>query len=257
MNNDTLFHLGFNQNKYRALYAILPGDPGRVPKIAEFLDNPQKICQNREYNSYIGTISGENVIVCSTGIGGPSAAIAVEELYMAGVRNFVRVGTCGAIREDILGGDIIIAESAVRQEGTSLHYAPPEYPATADFSITQALFNSANQLNKSIHVGVVQSKDSFYGQHSPERMPVSDDLLSKWNAYKKLGVLASEMECAAIFTVSASLGCKAGCVLNVIWNQERAKVGLSNPECHDTTDVIKCTISAINLLISKQQLKIR
>lgn len=252
MNNDTLFHLGFDQSKYRAAYAILPGDPGRVPKIAEFLDNAKQICQNREYNSYIGTISGENVIVCSTGIGGPSSAIAVEELYMAGVRNFIRVGTCGAIRQDIIGGDIVIAESAVRQEGTSLHYAPIEYPATADFEITSALFNAAKQMNKTAHVGVVQSKDSFYGQHSPERMPVSDSLLRKWNAYKKLGVLASEMECAAIYSVAASLGCKAGCALNVIWNQERAAAGLSNPECHDTTDVIKCAINAISLMISKE-----
>ena len=251
MNNDKLFHLGFNKSEYRAVYAILPGDPGRVPKIAAFLENPRQICQNREYNSYIGSLNGENIIVCSTGIGGPSSAIAIEELYMAGVRNFIRVGTCGAIREDILGGDIIIAESAVRQEGTSLHYAPIEYPATADFEITQALFNSAKQLKKTAHVGVVQSKDSFYGQHSPDRMPVQDSLLSKWNAYKKLGVLASEMECAAIYTVAASLGCKSGCALNVIWNQERAAAGLSNPECHDTTDVIKCVIGAISSLISK------
>ncbi|MEG1887176.1 MAG: uridine phosphorylase, partial [Oscillospiraceae bacterium] len=116
--------MGFSKKDFCAKYAILPGDPGRVQKIAKHLSNPSKITQNREYNSYIGKLDGENIIVCSTGIGGPSSAIAVEELYLAGVRYFIRVGTCGGIDLNVRSGDLVIANSAIRQEGTSLHYAP-------------------------------------------------------------------------------------------------------------------------------------
>lgn len=250
MNEQTLFHLGFDPNKIRAKYAVLPGDPGRVQKIAGQFEQPQFLCSNREYTVWLARAAGENVICCSTGIGGPSSAIAVEELHMAGVDTFIRVGTCGAMQKELLAGDLVIATAAVRQEGTSLHYAPAEYPAAADFFLTSALVSAAEKNGSRAFAGVVQSKDSFYGQHAPERMPVAYELSAKWDAFRKLGVLASEMECAAIFTAAASLGARAGCVLHVIWNQERAAAGLENPENRDTSAAINCAVQAIYSLIN-------
>ena len=248
MNENTLFHLGVAADRLRAGYALLPGDPGRVQAIAARLEQARPISQNREFTLWRGELAGEPVLVCSTGIGGPSAAIAVEELHMAGVHTVIRVGTCGAMQPALVGGDAVVATAAVRQEGTALHYAPPEYPAAADFAVTRALCDAAASLGLTCHTGVVQSKDSFYGQHAPERMPVAASLTEKWEAWKRLGVLASEMECAAIFTVAASLGMRAGAVLHVLWNQERERLGLDNPEVHDTLRAIACAVEAVRRL---------
>ena len=167
-------------------YCILPGDPGRCGAIAALFDGPQLVAENREFTVYTGTLLGEKVTVCSTGIGGPSAAIAMEELCEIGADTFIRVGTCGGIDLSVRSGDIVVATGAVRQEGTSREYAPIEFPAVADLEVTNALVVAARTLGKTVHAGVVQAKDSFYGQHSPGRMPVSYDLLSKWEAWKRL-----------------------------------------------------------------------
>lgn len=256
MNQQNLYHLGFNPEAIRASYAILPGDPGRVESIASYFTDAEPIAYQREFNVWRGFTDDSHdhsVLICSTGIGGPSAAIAVEELHMAGVQNFLRVGTCGAMQTEIQSGELVIAQSAVRQEGTALHYAPIEYPATADFEITAALKAAAKQIGIKSHIGVVQCKDSFYGQHDPNRMPVGYELSSKWDAWKRLGVLASEMESATIFTAAAALGCKAGCVLHVVWNQERAAAGLDNPEIHDTAAAVKCAALAVKLLAAQEK----
>lgn len=233
-------------------YCLLPGDPARCEKIAAYFDEPEFFVSNREFTVWRGKLCGKRVSVCSTGIGGPSSAIAVEELAACGVRTFIRVGTCGGISLKVRSGDAVIASSAVRQDGTSHEYAPPEYPATADFGVTSALAAEAGFLGYPYHVGVVQSKDSFYGQHSPSRMPISGELLAKWEAWKRLGVLVSEMEAAAIFTVAASLGLRAGAVFHVIWNQERATAGLDTGESedHDTDKGVRIAVGAIKRLIS-------
>lgn len=229
---------------------ILPGDPGRCEKIAKYFDNPVKIAQNREYVTYTGSLCGKRVSVTSTGIGGPSASIAMEELTAIGVKTFIRVGTCGGINLDVRSGDVVIATGAVRNEGTSREYAPIEYPATADFDVTTALVKGAKKLGLSYHTGVVQCKDSFYGQHSPEKSPVSYELLNKWEAWKKLGVLASEMESAALFVTAASLGVRCGSVFSVVWNQERKAKGIFEEDCHDTERAIKTAVEAIKILIN-------
>lgn len=234
-------------------YCLLPGDPGRVEAIASLLDNPVKIATNREYTTYTGTLSGERVSVTSTGIGGPSAAIAIEELAAIGVHTFIRVGTTGGINMNVKSGDLVIASAAIRQEGTGLHYAPIEYPAAADFTVTRALVDAAEEMGQTWHCGVVHCKDSFYGQHSPDRMPVSYELLEKWEAWKRLGVLASEMEAAALYVVANSLGVRAGTVLNVIWNQERKLAGYQEPDHHDNSAAIKCAVEAIKLLINQDR----
>ncbi|MFA9380423.1 MAG: uridine phosphorylase [Acetanaerobacterium sp.] len=252
MNEGSLFHISLAPAD-GARYAILPGDPGRVATIAAFLDEPVSVAQNREFTTYAGTLSGERVLVTSTGIGGPSAAIAVEELFMAGVRTFIRVGTCGGMQQSVLAGDVIAVTAAVRMEGTSREYLPPEYPAAADFDVTTALVTAAKRLGARVHTGVTQSKDSFYGQHSPGRMPVGYELLNKWGAWKAAGCLASEMECAAVFSVAESLGARAGAVLHCLWNQERASHGLPNTESYDTEQAIRIAVEAVRALIASDK----
>ncbi len=225
-------------------YCILPGDPGRCEKIARYLENAELIARNREFTTYTGYLDKKTVSVVSTGIGGPSAAIAIEELAAIGADTFIRVGTCGGIARKVKSGDAVVAVSAIRQEGTGLHYAPPEYPATADFTITAALYDAAKRLNIPVHAGIIQSKDSFYGQHDPQRMPVSYELLQKWEAWKRLGVLASEMESAALFTAAASLNVRCGAVLHTLWNRENA----DGAEDHDTEKAIRICIEALKTL---------
>lgn len=232
-------------------YCILTGDPGRCEKIAEYFENPEFVASNREFTTYSGMLCGKKVSVVSTGIGGPSASIAMEELVAVGVHTFIRIGTCGGINMKVKSGDAVIATGAIRNEGTSREYAPIEFPAIADFGVVNALIKACKKLDKPYHYGVVHCKDSFYGQHSPERMPVSYELLNKWEAWKRLGVLASEMETAALFTVASSLGVRCGAVLNVIWNQERKKQGYEETDCHDTSKTIEVAIEAMKLLIKE------
>ena len=236
-------------------YVITPGDPKRSKKIAEYFDNPVLIADNREYVTYTGTLNGVKVSVCSTGIGGPSAAIAIEELVKVGAKYFLRVGTCGGMDLNVKSDDIVIATGAVRMEGTSKEYAPIEWPAVADFALSNVLVDAARNLGYTYHTGVVECKDSFYGQHSPDKSPVSYDLMNKWDSWCRLGCLASEMESAAIFVVANSLHVKAGTILHVVANQERKKLGLENPVSEDTDKAIKVAIEAIRLLIKENNAK--
>ncbi len=234
-------------------YVILPGDPKRCALIAKYFDNPRLIADSREYVTYTGTLDGKSVSVTSTGIGGPSAAIALEELVMSGADTFIRVGTCGGMDVEVKSGDLVIANGAIRMEGTSREYAPIEFPAVPDFNVTGALATAAKALDKSYHVGVVQCKDSFYGQHSPETKPVSYELLNKWEAWMKLGCKASEMESAALFVAASALKVRVGSIFLVLANQERARLGLENPIVHDTDGAIRTAVEAIRLMIQQEE----
>ena len=234
-------------------YCILPGDPGRCAQIASHFDDAKFVVSNREYTIYTGYLLGEKVSVCSTGIGGPSAAIAMEELHNVGADTFIRVGTCGGIALDVKSGDVVIATGAVRYEHTSREYAPIEFPAVADFEVLSALVQAARNLGMSYKTGVVQCKDSFYGQHNPIRMPVSYELLEKWEAWKRLGVKASEMESAALFVVAAALGCRCGSCFHVIWNQEREAAGLDQNMTENTSSAIATGVEALKILIEKDR----
>ena len=205
---------------------------------------------NREYNIYTGYLLGEKVSVCSTGIGGPSAAIAMEELAAIGADTFIRIGTCGGIDLNVLPGDVVVANGAIRFEHTSLEYAPIEFPAVPNFDLTAALKAAGEALGYNTHVGVVQCKDSFYGQHSPERSPVYYDLLQKWESWKRLGVKASEMESATLFVVAAALGVRCGSCFHAVWNQEREKAGLFMPMTEDTSGAIKVGIEGMKRIIA-------
>lgn len=230
-------------------YVILPGDPKRCIKIAKHFDNAKLVADSREYITYTGYLDGEKVSVTSTGIGGPSASIAMEELTLCGADTFIRVGTCGGIDLDVKGGDIVVATGAIRMEGTSREYAPIEFPAVANLDVTNALVLAAKDLGYNYHTGVVQCKDAFFGQHCPERMPVSYELLNKWEAWKRLGCKASEMESAALFVVASHLGVRCGSNFLAIGNQERQMLGMDNPIVHDTESAIKVGVEAIRKLI--------
>lgn len=249
-NPDKQYHIQVGRGDV-GRYVLLPGDPKRCAKIAKYFDDARLMADSREYVTYTGYLDGVEVSVTSTGIGGPSAAIAMEELVMSGADTFIRVGTCGGMQTEVKSGDIVIASGSIRMEGTSREYAPVEFPAVADIRITNALMESAGELGQEYHVGVVQSKDSFYGQHSPETKPVSYELLNKWEAWKRLGCLASEMESAALFVVGSHLRVRVGACFLVVANQERQKAGLDNPVVHDTDMAVCVAVGALRRLIAK------
>ena len=242
------FHIACAQGDI-GRYCILPGDPGRVPAIAALFDDAKQIAYNREFNVWTGTLLGEKVTACSTGIGGPSASIAMEELHKCGADTFIRTGTCGGIDLNVQSGDVVVATGAIRYEHTSREYAPIEFPAVADFQVTNALVEATKKLGFPLHTGIVQCKDSFYGQHSPEKSPVYYELLQKWESWKRLGVKASEMESAAMFVVASALGCRCGSCFHVVWNQEREAAGLDQKMSEDTSSSVKVSVEALKLLI--------
>lgn len=249
---DKQYHIGLDASQ-GAGYAILPGDPGRVEKIAACLQQPSFVAQNREFITWQGSLLGERVLVTSTGIGGPSASIAVEELAKIGVHTLIRVGTCGGMHAKVCSGDLILPTGAIRMEGTSREYVPIEFPAVPDFAVLSALKEAAGKRGLPHHTGVVQCKDSFYGQHAPENMPNYAELNAKWQAWCRAGVLASEMETAALFTVAAARELRAGAVLFTVWNQERERQGLPNERLSDTAPAVQTAVEAMRMLIAQDR----
>ena len=235
-------------------YVFLPGDPDRVPWIASYLENAQKVAQSREFTTYTGTLDGTRVSGTSTGIGGPSAAIAMEELYRCGADTFVRIGTCGGMQPELVPGALIIPTGAIRMEGTSQEYMPLAFPAVPDFGLTEHLVCAARAAAYDYHTGVVQCKDSFYGQHSPETMPVAPTLLQNWQAWKAAGTLASEMESAALFTVAAARHVRCATILQMLWNQERqAVVRDKEHAASDMTHAIEVAVAAMRAVIRENK----
>ena len=246
--NEVLYHIQMKKGDV-GRYVFLPGDPGRCEKIASYFDNPQMVANNREYKTYTGTLLGEKVSVTSTGIGCPSTAIAVEELIMIGVDTFIRVGTSGGMQPYLRPGDLAIVTGAIRDEGTTLHYMPPEFPAVANIDVVTALRDAAVRLGKPHHLGITQSKDSFYGQHKPDRMPVASRLLERWKAWKDGGAICSEMEAATIFVLSSIYRKRAGGIMLIAANQESddPNVGV----VHELDDLLETSIEAVKILIEK------
>jgi len=242
-NESALYHIGCHLGEV-GRYVLLPGDPGRVSMIAELLDEPKMIAHNREYLTYTGKLFGEKVSVTSTGMGCPSTAIAIEELKMAGADTFIRVGTSGKMQKFIEPGDLIIALGAIRDEYTSQQYVPLEFPAVADLDVTLALRQAARNIKVRHHIGMTHTKDSFYGQHEPERMPVSVKLQDRWNAWIKGGTLCSEMEASTIFVVSSFLKCRAGGIM------------FAGGTGEDLNILLKTTVSGLKILIEQDQKKL-
>lgn len=234
-------------------YVLIPGDPSRCEKIAAYFDDPHFVASNREFTTWTGSLLGEKVSVCSTGIGGPSTAIAVEELVECGADTLIRLGTAGGIDLTVRGGDVVVATGAVRQEGTSREYMPLEYPAVPDFDVTLALRDGIRAAGLKVHTGVVQAKDSFYGQHRPTAMPIAPRLEYQWNAWKKGGVLCSEMESATLFTVANYLRVRSGAAFHVIWNQERRDAGMDDIRVPDMEPTLRAVLEGLKLLILRDR----
>ncbi len=237
-------------------YVLLPGDPGRSERIAGHFDNAELVGANREYTTYTGLILGEKVSVTSTGIGGPSTAIAVEELSQIGADTFIRVGTSGGMQRHVQVGDLVIASAAVREEGTTQLYVPLGFPAVADVDVTVALREAAERLGFGHHTGIVRTTDSFYGSLSPERMPVQHELQNHLSAWNTAGVLSSEMEAATVFIVSRVLGRRAGCIVLIASN--RVLPPLSTDELalrRDLDPLIRTAIEATKILIERDRSK--
>ena len=252
LSNELMYHLNIRPGDV-GRYVLLPGDPGRCEQIAAYLDDPKLVAYNREYKTYTGTLLGQKVSVTSPGIGGPSTAIAVEELVKCGADSFIRVGTCGGMNEHVVPGSLVIATGAIRAEGTSREYLPIEFPAVADHTVTCALEEAAKSLALPHHIGVVQCKDSFYGQHEPDAQPVADDLHRRWNAWIKGGCLSSEMESSTLFILGACRGVRTGTVLLVCANKDREKLGYQDKDFHDTAPAIQTAIEAIRRMIRAEQ----
>ncbi len=218
-----VFHLGLTADQlHGATLAIVPGDPGRVSRIAALLDRPTELASTREFTSMLGWLDGNPIVVCSTGIGGPSTSIAVEELAQLGVRTFLRVGTTGAIQPEIEPGELIVTTGSVRLDGASLHFAPLEYPAVADFECTAALVSAARAHSTQVHIGVTASSDTFYpGQERYDTVSgrVVERFRGSLDEWRALGVLNYEMESATLLTMCAANGWRAGCVAGVLVNR--------------------------------------
>jgi uridine phosphorylase len=223
-------------------YVLLPGDPGRVPLIAAALDEARPVASHREFTTYTGSLLGEPVSVTSTGIGCPSTAIAVEELAAIGADTFIRVGTSGRMQPFIEPGDLLITWGAVRDEFTSQQYMPLAFPAVADLDVILALRQAARARGVRHHVGVTHSKDSFFGQHEPQRMPVGRDLLDRWNAWIQAGVLCSEMEASTLFVLARLLRRRAGGVM------------IAGGTASDLNNLIQTAVQAVRILIEQDRL---
>lgn len=232
-------------------YVFLPGDPGRTDHIAKLFDDPKLMASNREYRTWTGTLNGERVSVCSTGIGGPSTAIAVEELIAIGADTLIRVGTSGGMQPEQVPGEMAITLAAIRDEGTSMHYMPPEFPAVADITVIEALRQAAIKLDVPYRVGISQSKDSFYGQHEPERMPVAERLQQRWKAWKMGGAICSEMEAATLFILGNIYRVRTGGIMLVAANQESDDPNVGVVE--ELDDLLAVSIEAVKMLIEQDK----
>ena len=252
------FHLHIKEGDI-GRYVLLPGDPGRCEKIARYFEAPHFVAQNREYVTWTGTLTGEKVSVVSTGIGCPSTAIAVEELAEVGADTFIRVGSSGSMQANIHAGDVAVITGSIRDEGTTSQYLPLAFPAVADVEVVCALRDAAEKLGQRYHLGVSQSKDSFYGEVDRKRMPMAGHLTERWNAWVAGGAVCSEMESAALFILSSIYRKRAGGAMLVVNESELSDIvadeaGKQLPE-FDAETVIRVAVEGIKLLIDRDRAK--
>lgn len=251
MNDDVMHHIALRRGDV-GRYVLLPGDPGRCERIARRFDGPRLVARNREYETWTGTLSGVPVSVTSTGIGCPSAAIAVEELIQCGADTFIRVGTAGGMQAGMQTGELAIVTAAIRDEGTTSHYLPMAFPALADLDVVLALREAALRTRVRAREGVSQSKDSFYGEIEPDRMPVRSRLEERWQAFIAGGAICSEMEAAAIFVIAAIQRVRAGGIMACVGNPDmtHAEVTASMAD-FDLDQLIDTAVEGLRVLIER------
>ena len=243
MSKSDVFHLGLTKSDLQgATLAIVPGDPERVEKIAALMDKPVKLASHREFTTWRAELDGKAVIVCSTGIGGPSTSIAVEELAQLGIRTFLRIGTTGAIQPHINVGDVLVTTASVRLDGASLHFAPMEFPAVADFECTTALVEAAKSIGATTHVGVTASSDTFSGR-------VVSRFKGSMEEWQSMGVMNYEMESATLLTMCASQGLRAGMVAGVIVNRTQQEIPNAETMKQTESHAVKIVVEAARRLL--------
>jgi uridine phosphorylase len=251
--DEVLYHVNMKVGDV-GRYVLLPGDPGRCELIAKYFDDAHFVTSHREFTTYTGSLLGEKVSVTSTGIGCPSTAIAMEELILLGADTFIRVGTSGGMQPYLKVGSLAIVTGAIRDEGTSLQYMPIEFPAISDTEVVCALRDAAAQLDISYSLGITQSKDSFYGQHNPQRMPVADQLLDRWKAWKQGGAICSEMEASVILVLGSIYRKRTGGVMLIAGNQESLES--IEPGAGESQDgLIQTAVNALKILITHDRSK--
>ncbi|HXZ98868.1 MAG TPA: nucleoside phosphorylase [Candidatus Binatia bacterium] len=246
---DRQYHLQAEPGDVGA-YVLLPGDPARCRRIAERLEGPRQVAANREFTTFSGSLDGVPVSVTSTGIGGPSTAIAVEELVKLGASTLVRVGTCGSLGARLEAGDVVIVQAAARGEGTTSHYAPTGFPAVADLDVTLALREAARAAGFRHRVGVVLTNDAFYAEMEPESFPMEAEIRERWRAWARAGCLAAEMESATLLTVAAVRGVRAGAVLAVIDEASAGLLGLPDAGGLPIDPAIDTAVAGLRRLIA-------
>jgi len=251
MNDDVMHHIGLRPGDV-GRYVLLPGDPGRCERIASRFDDPRFVVRNREYETWTGTLSGVPVAVTSTGIGCPSTAIAVEELQMCGADTFIRVGTAGGMQPGMQTGELAIVTAAIRDEGTTSHYLPMGFPAIADVDVVLALREAARRTGALAREGVSQSKDSFYGEIDPGRMPVRERLEERWQSFIQGGAICSEMEAAAIFIIASIQRTRAGGIMACVGNPDMTEAeATASMAGFDLDQVIDTAVEGLRVLIER------
>ena len=240
------YHIGVAEGEV-GKYVILPGDPQRTEVIAGYFEDPREIAYNREFRTFTGTVDGIRVSVTSTGIGCPSAAIALEELIKVGADTFIRIGTAGSLQKEVEVGDLAIATGAVRKEGTTLQYVPIEYPAVADPEIVFALRAAARKRGYPHHLGITHCKDSFYSEE--EGYSAHEELNQmEWKTWMRANVIATSMEESALFIVGSLRKVRVGSILTVIGQTWAGK-----PVVHgvDPEKAIHTVLDAFKILDTK------
>lgn len=248
MDRIKMMHIGISKGDV-GRYIFLPGSPERAEKIAAYFENPKEIAYHREFRTFTGELEGVPVAVTSTGIGGPSTAIAVEELYQCGADTMIRVGSCASVSEKVKTGDIVIPNGAIRMEGTGRHYLPLEFPAVPDFELLKELERGAQAVGLPYNVGVTITKDSFYSQTRPETKPVGEEIVSRWKAYEAGGATSTSMECSVLFLVAASLGIRSASVLVSATDYKQDGEGNRKPLSDLEDRVIRVGIEAMKSII--------
>lgn len=244
------YHIGLAKGEVGD-YVLVPGDPGRTPMIAKYLDDAREVAFSREYRTFTGKVAGVPVSTMSSGMGGPSVAIAIEELSELGVHTFLRVGTCGAAQPEIKMGDLVIATGSVRSEGTPNGYIPLEYPAVASLDVVNAVVEAAKAAGAPHHLGIIRSVDALYSDLVPDRMPRSTQLKEELQMWSRAGVLGNDMESSTFFVVAQLRRLRAGTINLCVDELGAGEIHHLDPSFMDR--MLKVAVDAIRRLIEKDR----